>query len=92
VTKQIAHAWPDRERASDFDQPFVHMRERIRGPFERAFVADKGKQTFGDFGIVAALAAGEKMRRKPATTLSITDIDSKSWLVDNVRATPARGI
>ena len=50
-----ARKWPDRERAGDFDQPFVDMRERIRRPIERTFVTDKGEQAFSDLGIVAAL-------------------------------------
>ena len=68
------HARPDRERAGDFDQPFVDMRERIRRPIERTFVADKGEQAFSDLGIVAVLAAGEKMRRKPAAPQRDHDI------------------
>ena len=68
------YARPDRERAGDFDQPFVDMRERIRRPIERTFVADKGEQAFSDLGIVAALAAGAKIRRKPAAPQRDHDI------------------
>ena len=68
------HARPDRERAGDFDQPFVDMRERIRGPLQRTPIADEGEQAFSDLGIVAVLAAGEKMRRQPAAPQRDHDI------------------
>ena len=82
------HARADRERAGDFDQPFVDMRQRGRRPFERTGVADKGEQAFGDLGARRHRVCRRRKTRRQACracsairTLSRTDMVSNNWLV-----------
>ena len=65
----------------------VDMGKRVRRLVERARIADKGEQAFGDRGgFRVALCRqrtnrAESPRRSAIKTLSMTDIVSNSWLV-----------